>query len=50
MIEKNFFNDNKHITMHPCTKFQLIWRTSNFGIYQTFTKKYEKVNRFELRT
>ena len=22
---------NKHIAMYPCTKFQLIWRTWDFG-------------------
>ena len=25
-------NCNKHIAMYPCSKFQLIWGTSDFGI------------------
>ena len=37
-----------HIAMYPCSKFQLIWRTSDFGTKfaqkSINEKNYEKVN------
>ena len=33
------WNHNKHVTMYTCTKFQLIWRTSDLGT--KFAQKYQ---------
>ena len=31
-VQKNMNeNRNKHIAMHPCTEFQVIWGNSDFG-------------------
>ena len=40
-------NRNKHIAMYACTKFQLIWRTSDFGTKfpkNMNDKNVEKIN------
>ena len=42
------YKQNKHIAMYPCTKFQLIWRTSDVGtkVSQQImnSKNFEKIN------
>ena len=52
--ENKHQNRNKHIAMYPCTKFHLIWRTSDFG--KKFAQKdmndknFGKINiKFEMR-
>ena len=47
-------NRNKHVAMYPCTKFQSIWKTSNFGtkfIQKNMSDKYfEKISiKFEIK-
>ena len=35
----NIYTNIKHVAMYPCTKFESIWRISDFNI--KFVKKYE---------
>ena len=61
MNDKNFWKIlltlklYKHIAMYPCTKFQSIWRISDFGT-KVAPKKYEWQNfekkniKFEIKT
>ena len=49
MNDKNkHYSRDKHIAMYPCTKFQLIWRTSDFGTKFAEKKISEKSFFFKL--
>ena len=48
-VKKKHYSHHKHIAMYPCTKFQLIWRTSYFGTKSTQKTMSKKFREFQFR-